>query len=102
MQSHDDLQHRRDEFMRQLEERAESMSERQASIIAGGKPGEVALDEFFINGIGFRQLPPDEQGILRISIGGGSPVVNVNYCVYRGDKLACINLIRSVLKGLTS
>lgn len=44
--------------------------------------------------------PDDEQGILRISVGGGVQTVDVNYCVYRGDLAKCLHLLRMAICAL--
>ena len=42
----------------------------------------------------------DEQGILRISIGGCDTAVGLNYCVIRGDLGQCIDLLEKALVAL--
>ena len=89
------------EFMDRLRGRAAQTASAGKSQITGGREGEQHLDEWECNGVRVRQLPDDEQGILRISIGGGdeTPVV-VNYCVFRGQKQKCIDLLRKALLAL--
>ena len=99
MQSHEDRSHS-NEFMKRLMERAEKCVKEKSSQIAGGREGEGVLDEWGANTFHVKQLPDDEQGILRISIGGGSEVVPLDYCVFRGDRLACLNLLRKAVKAL--
>ena len=93
----------REQFMERLRGRAEKIHGEGRSTITGGRKGEKILAEWESEGVGVRQLPADEQGILRISIGGGehTPVV-VNYCVFRGDRAACIKLLKRALAALES
>jgi hypothetical protein len=74
------------------------MKNKESTITAGDEP----LEEWELNGIGVRHLPADEHGILRISVGGGVKQAPLNYCVFRGDKGKCIDLLRKALKALES
>lgn len=62
--------------------------------------GEPLLAEWQSNGVHVMQRPDDSQGILRISIGGGKTPIPLNYCVFRGARGACIDLLRKALKAL--
>ncbi len=88
-------------FLERLEERADGAVAAGASQIASGAPGEEPLDGWEAHGVQVCQLPPDEQRILRISIGGG-PVtpVAVNYCTFRGDRGHCVELLRRALRAM--
>lgn len=106
MQSHldsDSPQRRefRKKWLDELANRAEKIREQERSTITGGRDGEPVISEWTHNGIGIRQLPSDDMGILRISIGGGNdtPVV-VNYCVFRGDHGKCVDLLRRALAAM--
>ncbi len=93
----------REMFLDELEQRAEKIKGMERSKITGGADGEPILAEWTAHGVGVRQLPNDPQGILRISIGGGKNLpVSVNYCVFRGDRSACIDQLRLALKALES
>jgi hypothetical protein len=88
-------------FLEQLAERANRIKAEERSKIAGGAPGEKPLTEWEAGGIAVRQLPDDEQGILRISIGGGDNLpITVNYCVFRGERGACLALLRRAVAAL--
>lgn len=100
MQTHFDSDSR--DFMNRLRQRADAALSGRKSEITGGNPDEQSLAEWDSNGVGVRQLPPDEQGILRISIGGGNTPVPLNYCVFRGNHSACVDLLRKALKALES
>lgn len=90
-----------DQFMDDLQRRAEVIKKMEKSKITGGADGEPILMEWTANGVGVRQLPDDEQGILRISIGGGEHLpVKMNYCVFRGNRSLCIGVLRKALKAL--
>lgn len=103
MQSHNDAEHQeafRREFMDKLKMRAFKMAAEGKSEITAGKVGEEPMDGWEANGVSVRQLPDDEQGILRISVGGGVNIEKLNYLVFRGDRLACLNLLRTAVKAL--
>lgn len=105
MESHRDRMHQQqmvDKWLKSLEEKAQRVKDAKGSEITGGKPGEIAKEEYMhANGVTVRHLPDDEHGVLRISIGGGEHLpVNVTYCVIRGDKDACIALLERALVAL--
>jgi hypothetical protein len=100
MDTHQDSSHVSQEFMRRLQGRASEMVERGESQITGGKPGEQPLAEWDYAGVGVRHMPEDEQGIIRISIGGGDTPVPLDYCVIRGDIGKCIDLLRRAERAL--
>lgn len=53
------------------------------------------------NGIHCRHMPDDEQGILRLSIGGGDHLPSkMNYVVVRGKIGQCIELLEKALVAL--
>jgi hypothetical protein len=77
------------------------MMERGESRITNPEEGEKALAEWEAQGVYVRQLPDDQQGILRISIGGGkTPAGDMAYCVFRGNRHECIALLRKALRAL--
>lgn len=101
MNSHLDSDARRSQFLDELQRRAEHIKGEGRSQITGGKEGEESQAEWKSHGVNVRQLPDDDQGILRISIGGGANLpVAVNYCVFRGERSRCIDLLRKALKAL--
>lgn len=104
MQSHDDIDARRMDaklFMGVLEERAKKILRERGSEITSGKPGELPLKEWESNGVHVRQMPPDEQDIIRVSIGGGDGTpVDCNYCVFRGSKPLVERLLEKALVAL--
>jgi len=99
MQSHEDSTHQ-DRFMQQLRERAEKMKASGDSEITGGKPGEKPLAKWKHGDVHVKHMPDDEQGILRISAGGGNTPVPLNYLVIRGDVSECVNLLTKALAAL--
>ena len=99
MQTHMDNSHG-SEFMKLLRERANEAVKNKASEITAGKEGEQPLAVWKSNGVGCRHMPDDEQGILRISIGGCETAVGLNYCVIRGDLGQCIGLLEKALVAL--
>lgn len=101
MQTHLDSDFDRREFLKHLEARADKLTGEKRTQITAGADGESPLAEWESDGVHCRQMPPDPQGVLRISIGGGDhlPVV-VNYCTLRGNRGDCIKLLLKVLKAL--
>ena len=88
-------------FMERLKERSEQMRSEGRSEIAGGKEGEESLAEWKSHGVYCRHMPDDEQGILRISVGGGTDTpVKLEYCTIRGSIGQCIDLLRRAIKAL--
>jgi len=87
-------------FIKRLRERAVQMTRAGKSTIAAGTPGEDALASWQSHGVHVTQMPDDEQGILRISVGGGTTPVPLNYCTFRGDHARCVDLLRKALRAL--
>lgn len=103
MQTHEDETHRdetRHQFWDRLRKRARKTVHDKASEITCGKEGEEPLGEWIHDGVGVRHMPPDEQGILRVSVGGGQTPIPMNYCVFRGDLGPCIDLLEKAIKAL--
>ena len=92
METHRDSEHRR-EWLRSLKEKARENREAGLVTITGGAADEEVLAAWQSHGVDVRQRPPDEHGILRISVGGGDDTpVKLNYCVFRGDHSKCVDL----------
>ena len=104
MGSHQNMDHqseRRRSFLERLTQRAEDCRSRQESTIVGGRDGEKPLLAWNVGGMQGQVMPPDEQGINRISIGGGSDLpIQVDYCVIRGDVGQCIKLLDHAIQLL--
>jgi len=100
MQTHEDNSHRSGEFLRLLKERAKKIADARASVITAGGDDEQEISRWDSHGVQCRHLPDDEQGILRISIGGGKTPLPLNYCVIRGSISECIQLVEEALKAL--
>ena len=108
MQTHDDFSHdprmfernpSKPQFMKDLRGRAAEMTEAQASAITAGLPNEFPLAEWRAeNGVAVKQLHPDPQDILRISVGG--LIQAGQYCVFRGDRAKCIHVLQLALAAL--
>jgi hypothetical protein len=99
MQTHYDQQHA---FIDRLRERAEKAQKAAASTIAAGGENEQELGSWRAsNGMHCRHMPDDEQGILRLSIGGGEHLpTTMNYLVVRGKIGQCIELLEKALVAL--
>jgi len=92
-----------DEWMRSLEKKAEAMHTAGKSKITGGEEGEESLAEWQHKSVHVRHMPEDEHGILRVSVGGGENIpIKLDYCVFRGNRGQCIDLLRRALKALES
>jgi hypothetical protein len=103
MQTHDDNNHGlRQRFLDELRSRADRSEKAGAAVITAGAPDEKPLAQWKAsNGMHVRHLPDDEQGILRISAGGGEHLpVTLNYLVVRGPVGQCIELLEKALVAL--
>ena len=105
MDTHFDPDHpirtRRSDFLRELEIRADTIRSLGKSKITGGADDEPILSRWESCGIGVTQRPNDAQAILRISVGGGEDLPeNVNYVVFRGDRMDCVKLLRRAISAL--
>lgn len=103
MQTHYDKQHGEYvDFMERLRERADKAARDKVSQITTGKDGEEPLGSWKAsNGVHVRHLPDDEQGILRISLGGGDNLpVTMNYLTIRGRVGECIALLEKAIVAL--
>ena len=102
MQTHEDADFK-NEWLKSLEEKANRMHAAGESKITGGDKGEEALSEWQFKSVHVRHMPPDEHGILRISVGGGTDTpIELNYCTFRGNRGHCIDLLRKALKAMES
>lgn len=98
MQTHED-----GDFNKRLSARAEEVTSRRGSDITAGAPGEEPITEYQAHGVHVRRLPADEQGILRISVGGGirdESGKEIIYCSYRGPALRCAAILEKALKAM--
>lgn len=103
MESHRDRDFVDPAWLASLEAKANKMRDAGESQITGGKPGEEELGSWSVGGVTIRQLPVDEHGILRISIGGGDvPSPGMDYCVFRGDRAQCRRLLSKVVRALAA
>ena len=92
----------RDEWMKSLEAKATLLRDTGGSRITAGSETEKQLAHWTAHNVDVVQLPPDEHGVLRISIGGGNTPVPLNYLRFRGPHGACVDLLRKALKALES
>jgi len=100
MQTHRDSQYI-EEFLERLYRRATSAKVNKTSQITTGTPDEEPLAIWKANGVYCQHLPDDEQGIARISIGGGDGLpVSVDYCNIRGGVGRCIELMERAITAL--
>ena len=84
--------------MERLKERAGEMVAKGESQITAGKPGEAPLIETVIRGVHVRQLPDDEQGITRVSVGGVTG--EFVYCTFRGKVGSSRAMLLAALRAL--
>ncbi len=104
MQTHYDSSHNRNsEFWNRLQQRADEAVSDGKSKITAGASGEEPLAEWKHKQVSVTQLPPDEQDILRISIGGmtgeGKPIQFI-YCNFRGPIGPCIAALQQALEAM--
>jgi len=97
MQTHNDSDSL---FMDRLKERATKMANDKLSEITAGKDDEKVRDEWEHDDMHVTHRPDDEQGILRISIGGGIREAQFDYCVFRGDRIECMAMLEKALAAL--
>ena len=102
MQTHHDRNHDITAFMGKLQGRAAKAVKDKTSQITTGKPGETPLSRWKgSNGVHVTHMPDDEQGILRISLGGGEELpVTMNYMTIRGGVGQCIDLLEKAIVAL--
>jgi hypothetical protein len=102
MQTHDDRDARlTPAWLDSLRDKADAMTEAGESQITAGKPGEKPIADYVRAGVRVMQLPDDEHGILRLSIGGHPAApFDTAYLVFRGDRGQCQSLLRRALKAL--
>ena len=99
MQTHEDSDVFDHEQWNRLMERARKGQRESTAEITAGKPGEPELDKWRAEcGMNIVQRPDDEQGILRVSV-GGKPAV-IDYCVFRGDRAKCAELLERAAAAL--
>lgn len=96
--THSDSDHMGSEFMKLLQQRATTMEEKQQATITAGKPGEIVLKHWKYDNMYVMKLPNDQQGILRVSVGGGR--AEVDYVSFRGDRARCALLLERAAKAL--
>ena|SRR5688572_4375824 len=99
MQSHDDSSHM-PQPIKDLAMKADRMTAEGRNRITAGAPGESTLFEAEIDGIYIRQLPEDEHGVLRISIGRAPAIDRSSYLVYRGDRAKVLGLLERAVGAL--
>jgi len=97
MLTHQDSDSEVGEWLRSLQTKAETTKAIHGSQITTGDP---PIEEWETKDFTVQQLPDDEHGILRISIGGGDTPLPINYLVFRGDHSKCVDLLRKALKSL--
>ena len=105
MASHQDIDHRQDldsrrqEFMKEMKTRCDVIDELCRNKMARDKP----IRKWRHEGVTVQEQEPESTGVLRISIGGGpdTPVLG-DYCTFRGDQNKCIALLERALKAMKS
>ncbi len=98
MGSHSDIDHeRRQEFLKDLQRRAEIMADLGKNELSQRKP----IRRWRHGGVTVEELDADMNDVLRISIGGGDHLpVPGDYCRFRGDQSRCIRLLEKALKAI--
>lgn len=101
MGSHQDTDHglaqRRSEFLKDLQRRAEIMTDLGKNELQQRKP----IRRWRHDGVTVEELDEDMNAVLRISIGGGDHLpVPGDYCRFRGDQSRCIHLLEKALEAM--
>ena len=82
-----------------LEQTLEDLEDEGVEVLVASNGEELVCWQ--AHDVDVAKLPDDEQGIIRISIGGGDATpVQLNYCRFRGDHGACVDLLRKVLRAM--
>jgi len=90
-----------DQWFESLKQKADRMLQNGQSKITAGNPDENPLASWKRNKVSVTQLPDDEHGILRISIGGGTDLpFECNYLTFRGEHGKCVELLRRAIVAL--
>lgn len=87
------------EWFQRLNERADEAVAKGLSKIAS-EGFDTPLARYKAHGVDVRQLEDDEQGILRISVGGADLPHPFIYCTFRGPRQQCALLLRAALAAL--
>ena len=101
MGSHMDTDHRESErkrVLKQLRLKSELLSE----LGKNRHNNQRVLEQWTHDRIRVQMLPEDEQGVLRVSIGGHPEIKPSEYCNFRGDQGRCIALLERALKAMKS
>lgn len=98
MQTHHDLSH--NSPLRKLMQEAQRMSDAGENQLTAGFRGESSTGEETHHGILCRKMPDDPLRVTRISVGESLDVKPSAYCVFRGDKLTVLDLLRRAIKAL--
>ena len=90
-----------DQWFESLKQKADQMLKNGKSQITAGRPDEAVIAHWSRDKVSVTQLPDDEHGILRVSIGGGQDLpFECNYLTFRGDYDKCVDLLRKALSAL--
>lgn len=103
MQTHEDGDAlKAHDLIDRLKHRAEMAELRGDGQITMGTDGEKPIRQMNFDGMSVVQRPDDQDGILRISIGGGDHLpIEADYCVFRGDPTAICVLLKRALRAVT-
>ena len=86
-----------DRLFNELKSRALDMTRARQNLITAGAENEQPLEEWQSGSMIVKKLADDQQGVLRISVGGN---VGFGYCVFRGSRQACRTLLEQAWKAL--
>ncbi len=87
-----------------LVEKAERMNREGTNTITAGKQDEEPLASWSANRMSVTEMPPDEHGVLRLSVGGlldGRPGP-WGYLVFRGNRDQCRRILERALRALNA
>lgn len=86
------------DILRHLRAKAEVLGDLGKNRVANGK----VIRQWDAGGIRVQELPEDEQGVIRISIGGHPEITPSEYCNFRGDQSKAIDLLERCLAAMKS
>ena len=86
-----------DELLESLRGKADAMTEERSNKITAGDDDERPIRSWKHGSMSIRQMPDDEHGVLRISVGGN---VGYGYCTFRGPRKACAKILQQALAAI--
>ena len=99
MGSHQDIDH---DFKKKILDELKAKSEVLSDLGKNRVTNDRVVEEWVHARMRVQMLPDDQQGVLRISIGGHPDLHPSDYCNFRGDQGKCIALLETALAAMKS